>query len=34
MAYKEVMGLIYGKDMPYGRDSLGRTEDLRALDQE
>lgn len=31
MAYKEVMGLIYGKDMPYGRDSLGRTEDLERL---
>jgi len=31
MAYKEVMGLIYGKDMPYGRDSLGKSEELERL---
>ena len=31
MAYKEVMGLIYGKDMPYGRDSLGTAKDLERL---
>lgn len=31
VAYKELMGLIYGKKMPYGRDSLGKKKDLRHL---
>lgn len=33
-AYRELMGLIFGIDGPYGRNSLGKIEDLRRLTKE
>jgi zinc protease len=31
VAFRELLGLIYGKEAPYGRDTLGKTEDLMRL---
>ena len=28
VAYRELQGLVYGKENPYGRDSLGKVDDL------
>ncbi|MGH2639564.1 MAG: M16 family metallopeptidase, partial [Rhabdochlamydiaceae bacterium] len=32
VAYKELMALIYGRDAPYGRNSLGVQEDIERLE--
>lgn len=31
VAYRELAGLIYGKDAPYGKNSMGKTEDLKKI---